>query len=254
MSLTRRQLATVTAGAALTAFFAPIATAKEKTVNSSRAIAFDAFVIFDSRSILAMAKEMFGERGAELVTLWGTRQFEYSWLRVLSGRYADFWQVTGDALSFAAQSLKIGLPPERRSRLTQGFLQLKPWPGVMQGLASLRHAGFRLALLSNWTPQMLAGCIKTSALEGVFDFSLSTDLIKTYKPDPHAYAMAVEAFGLPVEEIAFAAFGGWDAFGAKSFGYRTFWFNPAGQPFEQLGERPDATGASFADLVSYIQS
>jgi len=34
--------------------------------------------------------------------------------------------------------------------------------------------------------------------------------------------MAVEAFGLPVEEIAFAVFGGWDAFDAKSFGYRTF--------------------------------
>src|SRR5271165_2188743 len=234
MNLTRRQFAAVPAGAALTAYFAPIATAREKTVNSMRAIAFDAFVIFDTRSILAIAKEMFGEQGAELVTLWRTRQFEYSWLRVASGRYADFWQVTSDALSFAAQSLKIGLPPEKHSRLMQGFLQLKPWPGVTEGLASLRHAGFRLALLSNFTPQMLAACVKTSALEGAFHYRLSTDQIKTYKPDPHAYAMAVEAFGLPVEEIAFAAFGGWDAFGTKSFGYKTFWFNPAGQPLEEL--------------------
>jgi 2-haloacid dehalogenase len=254
MSLTRRQIATVTAGAALTGFFAPIATAQEKAVNGTRAVAFDALVIFDPRSILAMAKETFGEQAAELVTLWRTRQFEYTWLRVASGRYADFWQVTGDALGFAAQSLRIDLPAEKRSRLMQGFLQLKPWPGVMEGLASLRHAGLRLALLSNFTPEMLAACIKTSALEDAFDFRLSTDLIKTYKPDPHAYAMAVEAFVLPVQEIAFAAFGGWDAFGAKSFGYKTFWFNPAGQPFEELGERPDAICASFADLVSHVQS
>ncbi len=253
MSLTRRQLVAATGSATLTANFAPVATALEKA-NSSRAIVFDAFVVFDPRSVLAMAKEMFGEQGVELVRLWGTRQFEYGWLRVLAGRYADFWQVTGEALSFAAESLKIALSPEKHSRLMQGFLQLKPWPGVTEGLASLRHAGFRLALLSNWTPQMLAACINTSALEGMFDYRLSTDLIKTYKPEPHAYALAIEAFGLSMQEIAFAAFAGWDAFGAKCFGYRTFWFNPAGQPYEQLGGRPDAIGASFADLVSYFQS
>ncbi|MGA7323235.1 MAG: hypothetical protein WBX25_01835 [Rhodomicrobium sp.] len=65
MSLTRREFATVTVGAALAACFSPIAAAQERTVNRTRAIAFDAFVIFDPRSILALAKEMFGEQGAE---------------------------------------------------------------------------------------------------------------------------------------------------------------------------------------------
>ena len=34
-----------------------------------------------------------------------------------------------------------------------------------------------------------------------------------------------ERMGLRRDEIAFAAFGGWDAAGAKSFGYPTFWGN-----------------------------
>jgi 2-haloacid dehalogenase len=254
MSLTRRQVANVTVATGISAFFAPTTTAQGSIAKSTRAIAFDAFVIFDPRSILAMAKDMFGEQGAELVTLWRRRQFEYAWLRLASGRYEDFWQVTGDALSFAANSLKMGLPSEPRSRLMQAFLELKPWPGVGQGLASLRQAGFRLALLSNFTPGMLAACANASALKDAFDYQLSSDLIRTYKPDPRAYAMAVDAFGLSVKEIIFAAFGGWDTFGAKSFGYRTFWFNPGKQPVEELGEKPDAIGASFADLVSFAQS
>jgi hypothetical protein len=41
------------------------------------------------------------------------------------------------------------------------------------------------------------------------------------KLDPRAYQMRIDAFRLPKQEILFAAFGGWDAAGAKSFGYET---------------------------------
>src|SRR5262245_21651255 len=74
-----------------------------------RAIAFDAFPIFDPRPVSALAQELFPGKGAELSNAWRTRQFEYTWLRTVAGRYADFWQVTGDALKFAARSLKIDL-------------------------------------------------------------------------------------------------------------------------------------------------
>jgi 2-haloacid dehalogenase len=46
----------------------------------------------------------------------------------------------------------------------------------------------------------------------------STDMVRAYKPDPRAYRMAIDGLKLQREEIAFAAFGGWDAAGAKVFG------------------------------------
>ena len=46
---------------------------------------------------------MFPGKGAELSNAWRTRQFEYTWLRTMSGRYADFWHVTEEALIFAAK-------------------------------------------------------------------------------------------------------------------------------------------------------
>ena len=54
------------------------------------------------------------------------------------------------------------------------------------------------------------------------------------------------------EDIAFAAFGGWDAAGAKSFGYPTVWVNRFNQPPEQLGIPPDRTVSNLQGLLEYV--
>jgi 2-haloacid dehalogenase len=252
MTATRREFLSLAANAAGASLFPSALAADSATPRRIMAIAFDAFPIFDPRPIAALAGELFPGKGAQLSDVWRARQFEYTWLRMAMGHYADFWQVTGDSLVFAAKTLKIELAQEQRSRLMNAYLELKPWPGVAEGLKSLSDAGVRLAFLSNFTPHMLAACTRAAGLDSLFEHQLSTDLIKTYKPDPRAYAMAVKAFGLPSENILFAAFGGWDAIGAKAFGYPVFWFNPGHQPIEELGETPDAIGTSFAELLSFV--
>jgi 2-haloacid dehalogenase len=52
--------------------------------------------------------------------------------------------------------------------------------------------------------------------------------------------------------VAFAAFGGWDAYGAKSFGYPTYWVNRFSLPAEKLGLAPDATSNDFAGLLKFV--
>ena len=86
----------------------------------------------------------------------------------------------------------------------------------------------------------------------VFDELLSTEVNKTYKPDPRAYALGLERLGLKKDEVAFAAFGGWDAYGAKSFGYSTYWVNRFNLPAEKLGLAPDATSNGFAGLLQFV--
>jgi 2-haloacid dehalogenase len=66
--------------------------------------------------------------------------------------------------------------------------------------------------------------------------------------------MAIRAFGLRKEEIVFAAFGGWDAMGAKWFGYPTFWVNRAHATAEELGVVPDGVGKDLNDLVMFVQA
>jgi len=218
-----------------------------------KAIAFDAFPIFDPRPVGALTERLFPGKGADLTNAWRTRQFEYQWLRALSGRYADFWQTTDDALTFAAASLGINLTSEARKQLMQTYLELKAWPDALPALQALRASGVRLAFLSNMTTRMLETGIKDAGLDGVFEHILSTDGIKSYKPDPRAYQMAVDAFKLTREEILFVAFAGWDAAGAKWFGYPTFWVNRLGLPAEQLGVVPDASLRGLDALVSFMK-
>jgi 2-haloacid dehalogenase len=217
-----------------------------------KAVAFDAFPVLDPRPVFALAENLFPGKGADLAAVWRTRQFEYTWLRTLSHRYADFWQVTEDALVFAANMLKLNLTGNQRVRLMDAYLTIRCWPDAPTALRSLKDKGIRLAFLSNMTPEMLEAGIRNSGVEQVFDHVLSTDRVAAYKPDPRAYQMGIDAFGLKREEILFAAFAGWDAAGAKAFGYPTFWVNRQNQPAEELAVKADNVGATLDDLVRYI--
>jgi 2-haloacid dehalogenase len=217
-----------------------------------RAIAFDAFPIFDPRSIAARCEALLPGRGGELVQMWRIRQFEYTWLRTAAGRYADFERVTSESLAFATDALKLDLTAEKRDQLLQAHFELKTWPDVIPVLTRLKGAGLPLAFLSNFTPGMLSSCIKSAGVDGMFDAVLSTDSAQTYKPDPRAYALGEAALELPRERILFVAFAGWDAAGAKLFGYPTFWVNRFGLPSERFGPMPDATSTDLGALPAYI--
>jgi len=230
---------------------ASAAGAPAKSRHSGRAIAFDGFPIIDARPVGVRTEALFPGRGEALLNAWRTRQFEYTWLRTLSGTYADFWQITQDALVFAARSLGLPLDAAARDELMQTYLELKAWDDVRPALDALRAAGFRLAFLSNFTAHMLDTAVQNSGLQGFFEEHLTTDRVRAFKPAPRVYEMATRAFHMPKENILFCAAAGWDAAGAKAFGYRTFWVNRTKQPAEELGVKADGEGAGLDDLVRF---
>ena len=219
-----------------------------------KAIAFDGLAVFDVRPVAVLAERIFPGRGDEMSALWRTRQFEYTWLRTVGRQYADFWQVTEEALVFSCKSLKLGLTRSDSDQLMQSYLKLKAWPDAPAALKGLKASGLRMAFLANFTAAMLDRAVKNSGLEGIFDDHLSTDRVRAFKPDPQAYGMAMSAFGLRKDEIAFAAFGGWDAAGAKWFGYPTFWVNRGHAAVEELATVPDGEGNDLNDLAAFVQA
>jgi len=87
--------------------------------SNIKAVAFDGFPILDPRPVFALVDELYPERGVELSNVGRARQFEYTWLRTMSRHYSNFWQVTEDALVFAAKALKVDLTPENLARLME---------------------------------------------------------------------------------------------------------------------------------------
>jgi len=249
MSLTRRHLlALATAAAAAPSAWAAAAPAR------IRAVAFDGFPILDPRPVVALAKELYPEKGEAFFAQFRTRLFEYQWLRALGGRYANFFAIVDDAHRAAAAPLDLDATEAKRALLQDAFLQLRAWPDVADALQVLKAKGIKLAFLSNMTEKMLRAGVTNSNLDGVFDLVLSTDAIKTYKPDPHAYQLGVDALKLPKEQIAFAAFAGWDAAGASWFGYPTVWVNRLGAPPDHLGADLAAVAPGLDVLVDFVNA
>ena len=91
--------------------------------------------------------------------------------------------------------------------------------------------------------------MKHNGIDEYFEFVLSTDLAQAFKPAPKAYQLGVDAFGLRKEEIAFAAFAGWDVAGASWFGYPTVWVNRVQSVAENLDATPIATGRDLHVLT-----
>lgn len=219
-----------------------------------RGICFDLFTLFDPRSVIAVAEAALPGHGAALCEAWRTRQFEYAWLRVAGDRYVDFQVVTEEALVHALRARKLELDAAARDRLVAAYWSLTPWPDAQPQLEAWKRAGLRLAPLANYAPGMLSRLIASAGWGGLFDDLLSTDLVRTFKPDPRAYALGVERLGLPRETIVFSAFGGWDAVGAKWFGYPSFWVNRLGVAAEELGASPDGTGHDLGELARFIDA
>lgn len=217
-----------------------------------KAMALDAFVIFDPRPIEKRVTEIVPDKSIEFAKLWRARQFEYCWLRTVGGRYVDFWQVTDDALRYTANSLNVVLNNSKHDDLMDAYLNLSPWPDVATSLGPLRQRGIRLALLSNFTSAMLDANLKAAGLREFFEPHLTTDRVQSYKPSQQAYQMGQDAFGLQKGSIAFAASAAWDAAGAKWFGYPTVWVNRGGNSPEELDTRPDVVAGNLSGLVDFV--
>jgi FMN phosphatase YigB (HAD superfamily) len=110
----------------------------------------------------------------------------------------------------------------------------------------------RIIALSNLTPAQLRANADHAGLTNLFDDFVATDMNHTFKPDPRAYELGITTLHLRKDEICFAAFGGWDAYGAKRFGYTTVWVNRFDLPEEKLGTRPDLTTSKLDGLVDFI--
>ena len=220
-----------------------------------KAVAFDAYgTIFDVYSVGALAEAIFPGSGKALAELWRDRQIEYTRLRTLSGRYTDFWTVTGDALDFACERLGLALTPAACGRLMEEYAHLAPFPENLAVLRELRGLGLPLAILSNGTADMIASAIAGAGMDGVFDHILSADRVRRFKTAPEVYQLGPDAFGCTAAEILFVSSNAWDVCGAAWFGYTAFWVNRAAAPLERLGVRPAGEGRSLADVARFASS
>jgi 2-haloacid dehalogenase len=220
--------------------------------------------IFDAYGTLfnvaAAARTAAAEPGREalaavwpvLAENWRRKQLEYSWLRAVMGAHCDFWQVTQDGLDWAMEASGLS-DPDLRERLLALYWELAAYPEVPQMLAKLKAKGMKTAILSNGSPAMLDGAVRSAGIGDLLDDVLSVESVGIFKPHARVYGLVTTRFACRPDEVLFVSSNGWDAAGAAGFGFRTVWVNRAGLPLDRLPSTPQhhlSDLAPLPDLVS----
>ena len=218
---------------------------------------FDAYgTLFD---VNAAARLVAAEPGRENMAAvwpqvardWRLKQLQYTWLRAVAGQHCDFWQVTQDGLDWAMEA--AGLEDlELRERLLALYWELPAYPEVPDMLAALRGRGLTTGILSNGSPDMLAGAVQSADLQSLLDATLSVEDVGVFKPHASVYDMVEARFGCARNEVLFVSSNGWDAAGAAGYGFQTAWVNRAGEPMDRLYATPHHTLTDLTTIPDLI--
>ena len=221
-------------------------------MNNIKAIIFDAYgTLFDVNSAAEKCKNKIGEKWEDFANHWRTTQLEYTWLRSLMNRHKDFWQVTKDSLKKSMEAYKIDVSME--NELLNLYKVLSPYEEVLETLKSLKEQKYKLAILSNGTPNLLNDLVKTNNLENFFDDIFSIEEVGVYKPDTRVYDIPIKKYGIKKNEVIFLSSNTWDVSGGGNYGYQSIWVNRNRDVFDYLDFKPKNQINSLKGLLDIIK-
>ncbi len=110
------------------------------------------------------------------------------------------------------------LNEEEKDNFNKSWHRLKLWPDVKKGLHRI-NSKFKIATLSNANIDLLENLSAYSDVK--WDYILSAEHSKHYKPDPEIYIEALDRMRLNPENVMMVAAHGFDLRAAKNIGMKT---------------------------------
>ncbi len=81
----------------------------QSELSPVEACVFDAYgTLFDFRSAARASADIPRDAADRLTALWRDKQLQYTWLRAVQGRHADFWHVTSPDFSRHIGIIDVG--------------------------------------------------------------------------------------------------------------------------------------------------
>ena len=220
-------------------------------MKNIKAIIFDAYgTLFDVNSAAEKCKDKIGDKWESFANYWRTTQLEYTWLRSLMKRHKDFWQITEDSLS--KSMIAFNIDPKMKDELLNLYKVLSPFKEVPETLKTLKEKNFKLAILSNGTPDLLNELVKSNKLDNLFDDLFSIESVGIYKPDSKVYDMPIKKYGIEKNEVAFLSANTWDVSGGGNYGFQSIWVNRNKNVFDNLDYNPIHEIKDLSELLNKI--
>ena len=220
-------------------------------MKNIKAIIFDAYgTLFDVNSAAEKSRDRIGDKWESFANFWRTTQLEYTWLRSLMKRHKDFWQITEESLDKSIKTYKID--PSMKNDLLDLYKALSPYEEVQEVLKKLKEKNFKLAILSNGTPSLLDGLVKSNNFENLFDDLFSIEQVGIYKPDSKVYDMPIKKYQIQKNEVYFLSANTWDVSGGGNYGYNSIWVNRNNNIFDKLDYSPKHQIKQLGELLDIL--
>ena len=220
-------------------------------MKNIKAIIFDAYgTLFDVNSAAEKCRDRIGDKWESFANFWRTTQLEYTWLRSLMKRHKDFWQITEESLDKYIRTYKID--PLMINDLLDLYKALSPYEEVQEVLKKLKEKNFKLAILSNGTPSLLDGLVKSNNFENLFDDLFSIEEVGVYKPDSKVYDIPIKKYNIKKNEVAFLSANTWDVSGGGNYGFNSIWVNRNNNIFDNLDFVPKYQIKTLRDLLDIL--
>ena len=221
-------------------------------MKNIKAIIFDAYgTLFDVNSAAKKCKNKIGDKWEDFANYWRTTQLEYTWLRSLMNRHQDFLQVTEDSLS---KSMKVyNIEKNMKDELLNLYKVLSPFEEVPETLQLLKDKKYKLAILSNGTPDLLNKLVSSNNLENYFEDIFSVEEVGIYKPDSRVYDIPTKKYGIKKNEVIFLSANTWDISGGGNYGYQSVWVNRNNNIFDNLDYTPKYQIQSLKGLLDIVK-
>jgi 2-haloacid dehalogenase len=219
-------------------------------------LGFDIYgTIIDVHEVTQLLFRRIGERAALFSQRWREKQLEYSFRRGLMRNYVDFSVCTSQALEWTDRIMNTDLHSQFKKKLMEAYGSLPAFPDAAPAIREAGLRGFRVFAFTNGPLAVMGPLLEQAGLRSMFIDLVSVDEIKSFKPDPAAYAHFLRRTSAHHTQTWLISGNPFDVTGALSAGMRAAWVRrDARSVFDPWELQPDLIVASLDQLVDGIAS
>jgi 2-haloacid dehalogenase len=217
-------------------------------------VAFDVYgTLIDTHGVVSALRAMVGDRAEAFSHTWRDKQLEYSFRRGLMQHYENFAVCTRHALDYTCAHYEIPLSDAQKQALLDSYRTLPAFDDVADSLARMRADGFRLFAFSNGSADAVETLLANASIREMFLGVVSTDAIRSFKPNPAVYAYFLRQSGASGGSAWLVSGNPFDVIGAISAGMRAAWVRRSETAiFDPWDIAPTLTVTTLGDLGTSI--
>ncbi|PSB08273.1 haloacid dehalogenase type II [filamentous cyanobacterium Phorm 46] len=195
--------------------------------NQFEVVSFDCYgtLIDWERGILPVLKQLLSSREIDLSddgTLELFAEFE-SELEKDKSDYIEYRKILQEIVKKFDQKLNFEPTETEVKTLADSVNNWQPFPDTVAALSALKQK-YKLAVISNIDDDLFAGTAKHLKVE--FDWLITAQQVRSYKPSTRNFEIALETMGIPPEKLLHVAQSVYhDIVPASSMGISTVWVN-----------------------------